>query len=65
MLEIAVKDSQFNSGCDVLKSSSNGSLNQVVLSMKEDNFSLELAGIQTVLLMLKETSGDLKVELML
>jgi hypothetical protein len=45
-----------------LKSSSNGSLNQVVLSMKEDNFSLELAGIQTVRLILKDTRVYLKVE---
>lgn len=44
VLDLAVKDIQFNSGSDVLKSSSNGSLDQVVVLMKENDFSLELSG---------------------
>ena len=48
----------------MLKSSSNGSLDQVVLLMKEDNFNLELAVIQTARVMLRKTSVYLKVERM-
>ena len=44
VLELAVKDIQFNSGSDVLKSSANGSLDQVADLMKEEDFSLELSG---------------------
>tara|TARA_R110001599_G_scaffold339010_1_gene558323 strand:- start:5008 stop:6417 length:1410 start_codon:yes stop_codon:yes gene_type:complete len=44
VLDLAVKDIQFNSGSDVLKSSANGSLDQVVELMKAEDFSLELSG---------------------
>ncbi|MFY0593077.1 thrombospondin type 3 repeat-containing protein [Roseivirga sp.] len=44
-LELAVKNIQFNSGSDVLKTSSYASLNQVAELMKEDtSFNLELSG---------------------
>lgn len=44
-LELAVKDIQFNSGSDVLKSSAYASLNQVAELMKENTtFGLKLSG---------------------
>ncbi len=45
VLELAVKSIQFNSGSDVLKTSSYASLDQVVALMKEDtSFKLKLTG---------------------
>lgn len=44
VLDLAVKNIQFNSGSDVLRTSSFESLNQVVQLMKENEFDLKLSG---------------------
>lgn len=44
VLELAVKNIQFNSNSDVLKASSYNSLNEVVELMKENDFGLKLSG---------------------
>ena len=44
VLDLAVKNIQFNSGSDVLRASSYESLNQVVQLMKENNFDIKLSG---------------------
>ena len=44
VLDLAVKNIQFNSGSDVLRPSSFESLNQVVQLMKENNFNIKLSG---------------------
>ena len=44
VLELAVKNIQFNSNSDVLKNSSYNSLNEVADLMKENNFDLKLSG---------------------
>ncbi len=44
VLDLAVKNIQFNSGSDVLKVSSYESLNKVTELMKENNFDLKLSG---------------------
>ncbi len=44
VLDLAVKNIQFNSGSDVLRASSYGSLQQVADLMKENNFDLKLSG---------------------
>ena len=44
VLDLAVKNIQFNSGSDVLRTSSYESLNQVAQLMKENNFDIKLSG---------------------
>lgn len=44
VLELAVKNIQFNSNSDVLKTSSYSSLNEVAQLMKENSFDLKLSG---------------------
>ena len=44
VLDLAVKSIQFNSGSDVLRSSSYASLNQVSQLMKENDFDIKLSG---------------------
>lgn len=44
VLELAVKNIQFNSNSDVLKASSYNSLNEVADLMQENNFDLKLSG---------------------
>lgn len=44
VLDLAVKNIQFNSGSDVLKTSSYNSLDQVAQLMKENSFNLNLSG---------------------